>query len=901
MSQQDRAPDELSDHDVSRREFLHGAGALTAAALVSSSIGADGESARPGVKRVGPGDVRCDLKVNGKAYEVHVEPRTTLLEVLRGKLDLTGSKEVCGRGACGSCTVQIDGQPVNSCLMLALDAVGTKITTIEGLARRDRLSPLQEAFCRHDALQCGYCTPGFVMSLDALFARKSKPTLEDIREACSGNICRCGTYPKIFEAALATAGVAVPVGNVADNRGKALESEAGRVDASLKVMGKARYTSDINLANMAYATIIACPYGKARLRSHDAEAAGMVKGVLEVAIQEREEYVYCGQPAGHICAESPQALDDALAALNLQWTVMEPVTDPIAEHKRVVGPIPPSLDEAPAVRGELGSNRRRKAVRGILDEADRTIERTYTTQIQTHSCLEPHCAVADFRGDEAELWCSTQGTGATLTSAAKVFELKQSKVKVHCEHVGGGFGSKLMGVGPEGRTAALLSKKLGRPVKVVNDRKREHLDTGCRPGSIQTMKLAIAPDGKPLGGYIHVAGINGPEKRGGGTSNPSRYDLGPIFKSFIDLGLTTGGARAMRAPGHPQGMFAVDSFVDELAAAAGTDPLEYRKGIETSEVRKRMYDVGASHIGWKNRPNPDGGGRGSLRRGIGMAVGDWSTWEAEAQIRVDVFKDAAVRVVSGAQDIGTGTRTVLVDVLADQLGIARSLITSDCGNSDYPPGPRSGGSMTVHTIVPAIRDAGDRVRKRLRKLTGMTYDGASSWRAACKKIPGESFSIVGNKDRKYWGKGGSEAVQFAEVEVDTQTGVVRVLRVVALQNCGQAVNRLTSENQIIGGVIQGVSYALFEEKILDPTLGCMVNPDLEQYKILGSQDCPEIRPIIWRENGEDGARSLGEPPTIPTAGAIANAVANAIGVRVYSLPISPARVLAALAGRGDRR
>ncbi|MFQ5807385.1 MAG: xanthine dehydrogenase family protein molybdopterin-binding subunit, partial [Phycisphaerae bacterium] len=458
--------------------------------------------------------------------------------------------------------------------------------------------------------------------------------------------------------------------------------------------------------------------------------------------------------------------------------------------------------------------------------------------------------------------------------------------------------SQLIPLGLEGRTAALLSKQLGRPVKVVNDRKREHLDTGCRPGSIQYMKIATDRAGKPLGGHIHVAGVNGPERRGGGTSNPSRYDFGQVFKSFVDLGLTTGGARPMRAPGHPQGMFAVDSFVDELAAAAGVNPLEYRKRIETSEVRKRMYDIGAEAIGWKNRPNPDGSGTGRLRRGIGVAAGDWSTWETDAQIRVDVFKDGTARVLSGTQDIGTGTRTVLIDTLADQLGIARGLITSDCGNSDYPPGPTSGGSMTVHTIVPAIRDAGDRVRDQLRELTGIDFADTASWRAACKKIPGESVTVVGGKNRKYWGQGGNEAVQFVEVEVDTQTGIVRVLRVVALQNCGQAINRLTAENQIIGGVIQGVSFALFEEKILDPTLGCMVNPNLEQYKILGPRDCPEIRPIIWRESTQNGARSLGEPPTIPTAGATANAVTNAIGARVYSLPITPAKVLAALAERG---
>lgn len=884
---------------VSRRELLRGAGALAAGMPLAGAVAQTALSGDPdGIRRVGPRPVTTKLKINGEPRAVQIEPRHTLLEVLRDQLDLTGTKEVCARGACGGCTVHVNGAPVNSCMMLALDAVGADVTTIEGLAQQDKLTPLQEAFRKHDAMQCGYCTPGLVMSLDALLARNKRPSLDDIRGACSGNICRCGTYPKVFEAALAAAGLSAPSGNIADNAGRALENDGSRVDAALKVTGKARYTTDVNLPRMAHAAIVSCPYGRAKLRSFDEDAAKKVPGVLDVSIRPRDEYAYCGQPTGHVCAETRQALGDAIAALRLEWTPLECTTDPRAAHQSQVGALPPDLKDVPAGRGQEGSDDRRKRAGEILAGASKTLERTFTTQIQTHSCLEPHCAVADYRVEQAELWCSTQGTMSTHAAAARAFELDQSKVRVHCEHVGGGFGSKLVGLGLEGLTAAQLSKKLGRPVKVVNDRKREHLDVGCRPGSIQHMKVATDDHGAPVGGYVHVAGITGPDKGGGGAANPSRYNFGAVFKSHVDVALTVGGARPFRAPGHPQGMFAVDGFVDELADAAGVDPLEYRKRIETSDVRKRMFDMGAKMIGWSSRPRPNGSAAGRVKRGIGMAVGDWPAFKADAQIRVDVFKDGTVRVLSGTQDIGTGTRTVLVDTLADQLGIDRALITSDCGNSDYPPGPASGGSMTVHSIVPAIREAGDQAAAKLRELATEEIGDSDAWKRACRKIPGESFTVVGSKNPKYWGQGNSEGVQFVEVEVDTETGIVRPRRVVAVQNCGQAVNRLTAESQINGGVIQGLSYALFEEKILDPQLGCMVNPNLEQYKILGSLDCPEIRPVIWREDGEDGSRSLGEPPTIPTAAATANAVANAIGARVYDLPITPAKVLAALGQKG---
>jgi len=872
--------------DVSRRGFLKGAAALAAAPAIT--LKADQPAADADIQKLGPGEVACELDINGKQHKLKVEPRVTLLSVLRDKLDMTGTKEVCDRGACGACTVHLDGKPVNSCMMLAMDAVGHKLTTVEGLATGDTLDPVQAAFVKHDALQCGYCTPGFVMSIKSLLAKNPKPNEMEVRKACSGNICRCGTYNKIFEAAFAAAGIATPVGNEKDNGDKCVENHGCRVDAPLKVTGRAKYTADINLPNMAYAAIVACPYGRAKLKSFDLDAAKAVKGVLDVVVDKRKGYVYCGQPTGHVCAETRQALNDAIDALKLTWNVETPITNGLEEHEKSEGAIDEQIDKA----GGFGGGSAKKA-RKLLSESKKVVKATYSTQIQTHACLEPHCAVADYRGDSGELWVSSQVTAAVTEAAKSLFGLKGSQVKGHCEYVGGGFGSKF-NPGAETRVAAELSKKLKRPIKLVNDRKREHLDTGCRPGSIQYMAIALDDKGKPAGGHVHVAGISG-VGGGGGAPNPSRYEFGSVVKSEADIELSAGGARPMRAPGHPQAMFAVDSMVDELALAAGKDPIAYRKMIDPSKVRKKMYDVGAERIGWANRPKPDGAGEGRLKRGVGVGVADWGNGPGSSQIRVDVFKDGTVKVLSGTQDIGTGTRTFMADLLASHMKIDRKLITADCGNSDYPPGPGSGGSMVSRTIALSIRDAGDKAMKELETHAPDGYKDGDSWKAACRKIPGESFTVMGNKNNKYFGEGGSEAVQFAEVEVDIETGEVHVKRVVAIQACGLPVNRLTAESQVIGGVIQGVSYALHEEKILDKTTGAMVNANLEQYKITGPVDCPEIIPILWREGENLGVRSLGEPPVVPTAGAIANAVANAIGARVRSLPITPAKVLAALA------
>lgn len=879
--------------DLSRRGFLRGAGALSAAPLLAP-LANEFQVEDKSVTTLGPGAVPCVLNVNGKPYDVKIEPRATLLEVLRHTLDLTGSKEVCGRGSCGACTVHVDGVPMNSCLMLAVDAIGAQITTIEGLGTPEKLDPVQAAFVRHDGLQCGYCTPGFVMSVKSLLARNPKPSVDDVKHACAGNICRCGTYNKIFEAALTAAGIQAPAGNVADNGKAAWENEGTRHDGPQKVTGRAKFTADVHLPNMAYAAIVFCPYGRAKLKTSNVEAARKVAGVLDVELNtQREEYVYSGQPAGHVCAENPAALGDGIAALDLKWEILTPVLDPVAEHQAKHGPIPTPLEKS-------GANEETQTkVKEAFEKASKVVEHTYETQIQTHCCLEPHGAVADYRGDSAEIWVSSQATGAIFNESVKAYGLSPGKVKAHCEFVGGGFGSKF-GIDAEGALAARLSKQLKRPVRVVNDRKREQLDTGCRPGSIQYMKVAINDAGEPQGGRIHVVGVSGPGG-GGDASNPSRYQFGPIARSFVDLDLSVGAARAMRAPGSPQGMFAVDSFVDELAAAAGVDPLEYRKKVDTNQIRHKMFAIGAERIGWNRRPQPDGSGPGRIKRGLGMGVGDWFNRPGNAQIRIDVFRDGTLRVLSGTQDIGSGTKTVLVDTVAHHLGLDRKLISADTGCSDYPEGPASGGSTVTRVIVPAIRDAADKAREELSKISGGEVD-AASWRDACKKIAGEKFTVTGSHNSKYYGKGSSEAVQFAEVEVDTETGLVRVLRVVAVQNCGRAVNRLLAESQIVGGVIQGCSYALYEEKLLDPKTGAMVNPNLEQYKILGPRDCPEIEPIIWTDEGDDlGARSLGEPPVVPTAGAVANAIANAIGTRVRSLPITPAKILAALASMGGAK
>ncbi|MBC8327144.1 MAG: molybdopterin-dependent oxidoreductase, partial [Planctomycetes bacterium] len=815
---------------------------------------------------VGPPRAPGPLRLDGAEQALTVETRTTLLEALRWQLGLSGTKEVCGRGSCGACTVLVDGRPTLSCMTLAVDVVGKEVSTIEGFGDPDSPGRVQRAFAEHDAVQCGFCTPGMVVATEAALQRNPAATGAELKQALAGNQCRCGSYSKIFDALGDLAGEP-PAAVLDGNRRASLEPELPRVDGPLKICGKAEYSADKRAAGMVFARHVLCPFGQAKLVSADVEAARRLPGVIEVEVHAGRDYGYSGAPAGHVCAESPAALRDAIAALALEWD-FEPVeTDWLALHQAQHGAFPPAEADLAAFSGADGAA-------AALAEADVVVEAAYRTQVQVHTPLEPHGAMVDPTVQPVQCWVSTQGTFTCVEAMKSGLELDEEDFQVRCDHVGGGFGSKF-GAGREGLLAAQLAGRHGRPVRVFNDREGELLDTGNRPGSLQWYRVGARKDGKLVGGYIRTAGIVG-VGGGGGVTTPFLYDFGAVARSHDDVSGPHGAPRAFRAPGRPQGTFGVENFMDEMAGKLGIDPVELRRVNETSQVRREMLAEGARLIGWSER-RPSGSQTGRLRRGLGCAGGDWGNGKGRCEVRMTAKPDGTVHVYSGMQDIGTGERTVIIDLTAEALGLSREQVVLHLANSHYPYGPASGGSVTARLTAPTIRDACAKLKPRLPA--------------------GEEVTVEGSFNDDYWGRGGSEAVQFVDLTVDAETGVVRIQKIVALQACGLAVNRKTAENQIYGGVIQGIGYALFEDRATDPQLGYMMNASLERYQFPGPLEVPEIVPVLW--GGEDGlgVRALGEPCTVPTAGAIANAVANAIGARVREIPITPERVLRALGER----
>jgi xanthine dehydrogenase YagR molybdenum-binding subunit len=694
---------------------------------------------------------------------------------------------------------------------------------------------------------------------------------------------------------------------------KVVGKDHPRVDAALKVTGRAKYTYDIRFKDLIYGKLLRSPHAHARVVKVDLSRAKALPGVLYTESHEGARIVFAGQHVAGVAAESEGILDDALALIDVQYEVLPcavTVDDAVKEGA-------PGVHEG---GGNLRAGRDHpndlQKVQDAHRGADVVLEAEYRTQVQTHSCLEPHGTVCKWEDGRLTVWSSTQGTFSVRSAMARVLGMQESDITVITEHMGGGFGSKF-GIDAWDEFCARAAQKTGRPCRVMLDRREEHMVAGNRPDSIQTCRFSVKQDGTLMGAEVHARCTAGHAPDGAGVYNPGIYRFRATYSKQDAVLTHAARGRAFRAPGHPQGVFALEGMIDELADAIGMDPLELRRANDKSPVRLAQYELGAKEIGWDRRKKA-GTDAGPVKRGLGMASARWGhSVRKDYQVRCTIGRDGSVLFANGAQDIGTGTRTVIGIVGAEELGLTLADVQVRLGNTNDPIGPGSGGSQTTPSLSPAARASAYEAKKLLFEQVAQALGGEPekmdlrdgkvlgaardlTFKQACGLMGVESVSAIGTGTTGIPGFTGEVAgVQFAEVLVDTTTGAVRVVKIVAIQDCGLVIDPLTARSQINGGVIQGISYALFEERLLDRRSGDMVNADFLSYKIAGSLDMPEIVSIPFSvANGISctGASSLGEPPTVPTAGAIGNAVANALGVRIRSLPITPAKVLAALEG-----
>jgi xanthine dehydrogenase YagR molybdenum-binding subunit len=414
---------------------------------------------------------------------------------------------------------------------------------------------------------------------------------------------------------------------------------------------------------------------------------------------------------------------------------------------------------------------------------------------------------------------------------------------------------------------------------------------------------------------------------GGGVNFPRHYleDL-KRRESHKDLACDTDPPRPMRAPGWPQGYFGGELFVDELAAKAGIDPLVFRQKNDPQVIRKEQWQLGAEKFGWAKRRNPKPGSPmpgddPRWLRGLGTASARWGGMGGPGRpphgITCRIMADGSVETRSGAQDIGTGMKTVMVLLTAEELGIPPASVKAFMGHTSDARGPGSGGSTTTPSLAPAVRHAAFLAKQELAQLVAkhlgvkvedVRWEGGKvgagapmmSFADACKLIGPNPIEVHGQRFPNYKSEAFNNGVcgcQFAEVLVDTWTGIVRVVKMLAIQDCGIVIAKKLAESQVLGAMIQGVSYALHEQRIMDKRSGRMLNGDFLRYKIAGTVDMPDLRVEMWSlANGHNnvGAVGLGEPPSVAAPAAVANAVFNAIGVPVRHLPITPEKVLKAL-------
>lgn len=675
-----------------------------------------------------------------------------------------------------------------------------------------------------------------------------------------------------------------------------LGKPAPRVDGPAKAAGRAKFTSDVALPGMLFGAILRSRAPAARIREIDLGPALRASGVkAAVKAQEGEFDVrYYGQELAAVAATTRQAALDALALIEVRAERRDFVVDEldaIRPDAVRVHPDRPNLGEGKLT--ETGE------VDAAFAASAAVIEGTYGTQVEIHHPLEPHGHAVVWEGDQLTAWSSTQAVFGVRGAFAGALKLPQSNVRVICEHMGGGFGAKF-GPGAEGILCARLARLAGAPVKLVLTRFEQSLAVGNRPSSFQKIKLGADAEGRLTAFQLESFGTpgfsSGVTNAGGsgGASFPAPYIYKPATTRIRQgsVAVNAGQSCAMRAPGHPVASLGIESALDDLAVKLGFDPLDMRLKNDPSELRRREYQIGAERFGWKEKYHKPGASDGPVKVGIGCAGAAWMSGGRGTQAQVQLNSDGTVEVSVGTQDLGTGSRTVVQVVAAEILGIDLARVTVRIGDTFFPPSGPSGGSQTTASISPAVYDACENTLAELRKLNGDKDPRGENWLASCAKIGGAPLQVRG-RWREGLSTGGACGVQFAEVEVDTESGFVKIRRILAVQDCGTVVNKLTCESQINGGVIMGIGYALYEQRVMDRATGVVLNPNFETYKLPGAADIPPID-ILLLDMPERGVIGVGEPCTIPTAAAIANAVANALGVRVPTLPITPDKVLAAL-------
>lgn len=692
-----------------------------------------------------------------------------------------------------------------------------------------------------------------------------------------------------------------------------------RLDGGDKASGRAKYNSDINPPGLLHAMLLTSPHAHAKVTSIDISEAKALNGVTAVRViaPAGTEIQWEGAEIAVAAATSEQIARDAIRKIKVQYEVLPHLVK--EEDLAKAGPRAKAAGETVVGDPDLG-----------FKSADVVHEGYYGIPVLAHCCLEPHGQIIQWNGDTIQAWPSTQAVSPYAGDLGKALQLPATQIKVHMDHIGGGFGSKFA-ADRWGVECAQLSKESGgKPVKLYLDRATELKIAGVRPSGFAKIKVGAKKDGT-ITAWESASWATGGFAGGGAPPIPYCMQTGPGItnqrRNHTAVQINAGNSRAWRAPNHQQACYLTYSALDDLAAKLNMDPLDLvskNAGFTARpDVYRQQLVKAAEMMEWKKKWHPRGDTTpGPLKRGLGFAISTWQGGGHASQARTTINPDGSVLVELGSQDLGTGTRTAINIVVAETLGLQMNQVKVVIGDNSLPFSGASGGSTTIGGVSASSRKATVDALEKLLEASAPSLgvpkeqleavDGkiqvkgnaakSLTWRAACQKL-GTSPIVANNANdpRNPGGliSAGVGGVQMAEVSVDTETGLVKMIKTVAVHDIGTLVNLKTAESQILGGCIMNICGALMEERILDQQTGRNLNAEMEFYKLAGIGDIGEIVVHINTEPEHDkrGVIGLGEPSTISLPTAIGNAVANAIGVRVTNLPLTPDRVLAALERR----
>jgi CO/xanthine dehydrogenase Mo-binding subunit len=699
-----------------------------------------------------------------------------------------------------------------------------------------------------------------------------------------------------------------------------------RLDGYERARGQAVYTADLALPGMLHAAVLRSPYARARVKLDlgRVRKAGWVRGVIgpdDCHVLSLEPSFH-GAPVAAVAADSPAEAQAALELIDAEWEELEPLLDSeeAVEQKSFHG------DPRRYERGDVGAG---------LAEADVVVEAEYRTQTVLHNALETHQSVCRWEGDTLEVHTSTQFIWGIRDSVAEKLDLPPDRVRVVCNFMGGGFGAK-NSPGDYTFVAIALAGQTGRPVRCALSRREENLATGNRNSTIQRLRAGARADGTITaleGEFVNAVGWQG---FSGPTFGPMEmlYACGNVRTVTYGAKLNTPPNAAFRAPGFVEGTFGLECLLDELAGRLELDPLEVRRRNHadndlvdgrpfSSKNLLECYRRAEPH--WARRDEVRARSDGPWRRGVGLASQIWYGGGGPPSYAwVRVGSDGRVTVITAMQDIGTGTRTAMAQIAAEELGLPLERVRVELGDSARGPyASISAGSSTTPSMGPAVRAAAADAARQILEIAAQRYDleervlsledgkvvstDGGSW--ALEDVTGllEDAQILGKGSRGPNPAGMrvlTFGIQIAEAAVDVETGEVQVERIAAIHDVGRVINPLGARSQVEGGIVQGVGHTLSEERLLDPSTGTVLTQTLDAYKLPTIADVPEIVVELLDIPDEHltnlGSKGLGEPPIVPTAAAIVNAIRDATGADVRSLPVTREEMLRALSEARER-